>query len=182
MSSPIDEIFTEQNLKPGTVFEFGCSPGQFTQRIASRSEFHVTAIDLYVPEVEGFEFLHGDIMNVKIERQFDNVCCVSSFEHCGIEPVNYIGSDRYKEGTKPEFDYHKLVAKKLISLVKSGGRFIITCPFGSNEIWLTNQKEMFRPSEVSRERIPKWGHRTFTLETLKELFLSLDLPGASVSD
>lgn len=179
MSSPIDEIFTEQNLKPGTVFEFGCSPGQFTQRMASRPEFDVTAIDLYLPEVGGFEFIHGDIMDIEIDRQFDNVCSVSAFEHCGIEPVNYSNSGRYQPGLKPEFDYHKLVANKLFSLVKPGGRFIITCPFGPNEIWLTNQKEMFRPSEASSERVPKWGHRTFTLAELKKLFAPMEVVKAS---
>lgn len=183
MSSPIDETFTEQNLKPGTVFEFGCSPGQFTQRTAARPGFQVTAIDLYLPEVEGFEFIHGDFMDVEIDRQFDNVCCVSSFEHCGIEPVNYVGSDRYQEGSTPDFEYHKPIAKKLISLVRPGGRFIITCPFGPNEIWLINQfddkKNMFSPSEISEDKVPKWGHRTFTLARLKELFAPMEVVKAS---
>ena len=171
MSGPIDETFTEQQLQPGTVFEFGCAPGQFTARMAQRPELEITAVDLYTPETtEGFQFFQGDFMDMDITDQYDNVCCVSSFEHAGIERYEF---DR--EDTK--FNYHKDVAQKLVSLVKPGGRLIITCPFGPDEVWFTDGRgHNFRPDEFG---VAKWGFRTFKLETLKDLFAPLVVVRAS---
>lgn len=172
MSGPIDETFTEQQLRPGTVFEFGCSPGHFTARMASRPELQITAIDLYSPEItEGFRFIQGDLMETEINGQFDNVCCVSSFEHAGIERTNY------KENGTPIYNYHEEIAEKLKSLVNPGGRLIITCPFGPDEIWLTDgEGHNFKLGEPGNAR---WGFRTFTLSTIKRLFSPLVVVRAS---
>jgi len=171
MSGPIDETFTAQQLRPGTVFEFGCSPGQFTARMAELPELQITAIDLYEPETtEGFNFIRGDLMDVEINEQFDNVCCVSSFEHVGIE--------RYEFGKGTiNLEYHRDVASKLVSLVRPKGRLIITCPFGPDEVWFTDGKgHNFRDGEPGEA---KWGFRTFTLKTLKQLFQPLIVTRAS---
>ena len=135
MSGPIDETFTAQQLKAGSVFEFGCSPAHFTARMAKRSDLKITAMDLYPAETtEGFTFIQGDFMNYQTEEKFDNVCSVSAWEHCGIERLNYM--EEYREDT----NYHLLVAEKLKSFVKPGGRLIITCPFGCDELYLTDGK------------------------------------------
>lgn len=175
MSGPIDETFTEQQLRPGTVLEFGCSPGHFTARMAQRPELDITAVDLYEPEiVEGFRFIQGDFMDMEFEEQFDNVCCVSSFEHAGIERINY------SEGQVPVYNYHEKIAEKLKSLVKPGGRLIITCPFGPDEIWLTDGRGYnFRLGEPGKAQ---WGFRTFTLSTLKRLFYPFVVVRASACE
>lgn len=128
-------------------------------------------VDLYPPEnMEGFEFTQGDLMDIPIQNQFDNVCCVSSFEHAGIERHEING-----EGVKIE--YHREIAEKLKSLVKPGGVLIITCPFGPNELWFTDGKGYnFRAGE---EGTAAWGFRTFTLDALIELFSPLSLVKAS---
>ena len=174
MSGPIDETFTEQQLRPGTVLEFGCNPGHFTARMAARSELEITAVDLYAPEItDGFHFIQGDFMDMEFRDQFDNVCCVSSFEHAGIE--------RYEiDGAGVKLDYHRDIAKKLVSLVKPGGRLIVTCPFGPDEVWFTDGKgNNFREGEPGEA---KWGFRTFRLETLKQLFAPLTLVRASACE
>ena len=165
MSGPIDETFTEQQLRPGTVLEFGCSPGQFTERMSRRSELDILAIDLYQPETtKGFRFAQGDFMTMDFPDQFDNVCCVSSFEHAGIERYEIGG-----EGMK--LDYHVEVSRKLVSLVKPGGRLIVTCPFGPDEVWFSDGKgnDSQDPTSINTA----WGYRTFKLETLKQLFSPL---------
>jgi SAM-dependent methyltransferase len=174
MSGPIDETFTEQQLIPGTVLEFGCNPGHFTARMAARPDLTVTAIDLYGSDTtEGFRFIKGDLMDLEFFEQFDNVCCVSSFEHAGIERYEF---DR----GAVNLDYHRLVAAKLVSLVKPGGRLIVTCPFGPDEVWFTDgQGHNFKADEPGN---PKWGFRTFTLETLKALFAPLVLVRASACE
>ena len=176
MSGPIDETFTEQQLVPGTVFELGCSPGFFTARMAKRPELKITAIDLYPAECsEGFEFIQGDIMDYKPPHQFDNVCCVSSWEHCGIERANFW------EESSPSTDYHLLVAEKLKSLVVPNGRLIITCPFGPDEVWLTDGKGTnFKMGDSKYSHLAaRWGFRTFSLETLKSIFQPFSLVRAS---
>lgn len=171
MSGPIDETFTEQQLRPGTVFEFGCTPGYFTARMASRPELDITAVDLYPLETTGgFNFFQGDFMTMEFPQQFDNVCCVSSFEHAGIERHEF-------NNNVVNLDYHKAVAQKLVSLVKPGGRLILTCPFGPDEVWFTDGKGHNFKAEESGDA--KWGFRTFKLETLKELFQPLSLVRAS---
>ncbi|KKK52851.1 hypothetical protein LCGC14_3100750, partial [marine sediment metagenome] len=164
--------FTEQQLHPGTVLEFGCTPGQFTARMALRPELDITAVDLYEAETtEGFRFIRGDFMDMEFDEQFDNVCCVSSFEHAGIERYEFDNQD-------VKIDYHQEIAKKMVSLVKPGGRLIITCPFGPDEVWLTDgtPRPDWRFGEPGEAR---WGYRTFTLATLKQLFSPLQVVKAS---
>ncbi|KKN39023.1 hypothetical protein LCGC14_0747470 [marine sediment metagenome] len=164
MSGPIDETFTDLNLVPGTVLEFGVSPGIHTSRRSQRHELQITGVDLYMPHtVEGFKFIQGDLMDMNFQEQFDNVACVSSLEHCGIESLNY------QEGYEPDWDYYLVVAEKIKSLVKPGGRLVITCPFGADETYLVdNEGHTFRPFEES-DYTPKWGYRVFSLMCLKSL-------------
>ena len=171
MSGPIDETFTEQQLKPGTVFEFGCTPAHFTARLAKNPNLDITAVDLYLPEtLEGFKFIHGDFMEQHIDEKFDNVCCVSSFEHAGIERYEF-------DKGELKLDYHNAVAGKLVSLVKPGGRLIVTCPFGPDEVWVSDGKGT--DSQDLDFPDAKWGFRTFTLGTLRDVFSPLQLIRAS---
>lgn len=168
MSGPIDESFTDQNLENGTVLEFGVSPGVQTARRAQRPELQITGVDLYEPvTVEGFKFIQGDFMDIDFSDPFDNVTCVSSFEHCGIETLNYL------EGHRPDFNYHLVVAEKLKSLVRPNGKLIITCPFGDNETYLVDNLGHTFLSSADSGYTPRWGYRVFSLGKLQEIFSPL---------
>jgi len=120
------------NIKGPDVFEFGCSPGKFTNRI--KDDYNVTAIDLYDPEyTKGFKFIRGDILDTDIKYKFDSVICLSSIEHCGIESLNYTA------GNKEDLSTLIPVAQKLMSLLNPDGRLIVTAPFGHTNIYFVDK-------------------------------------------
>jgi SAM-dependent methyltransferase len=128
-------------------------------------------VDLYPAEVvEGYRFVEMDIVDYATER-FDNVCCVSSWEHCGIETWNC------RPGRKPDLGYHLVVAEKLKVLVGPRGRLILTCPLGPDETWWTygGGVDVLHGEEGPEGKAPEWGYRTLTLETLERIFAPLRL-------
>lgn len=172
LSGPFDESFTECHLKPGSVLDFGCSPGLFTSRLARRPELKITGIDLYpAARTDGYRFIRSDILALDLEERFDNICCVSSWEHCGIETRDYL------PGGTPDLNYHLRVASKLKQLLVPSGRLIITCPLGPDEVWLTYDGLPDAKIGDARSRIitPKWGYRTTRVATLEKMFAPLRL-------
>lgn len=172
MAGPVDEEFAERHLRPGSVLEFGCSPGVFTSRIAQRPDLDVTGVDLYPAEaMDGYRFVQGDVLDVDVGGPFDSVLCVSSFEHVGIETRDF-------SPDAPEIppDYPLRVADRLRSLVRPGGRLVLTCPFGVDEVWLTHDGgddfPQGAPPKPEGVRV-KWGYRTYSLRTLTTLFMPL---------
>ncbi len=168
MSGPFDERFTERHIVSGTLLEFGCSPGAFTSRLArARPDVRVTGIDLYQAScTEGYRFIHSDLMECQLDDVFDNVCCVSSWEHCGIETANFA------DGYAPHLDYHLTVAERLMDLVAPGGRLIVTCPFGPDEVWLTysGRPDALFGAVPRSEAAPRWGYRASTVVSLEAAF------------
>lgn len=166
MAGPVDEEFAERHLRPGSVLEFGCSPGVFTSRIARRLDVDVTGIDLYPAETtDGFTFVQGDVLDYEPGRQFDTILCVSSFEHCGIETIDF------KPGRSPDVGYHLHVAAKIVSMLKAGGILIVTCPFGPNQTWLTRDggEDVEINAAAGVDGI-RWGYRTFDVPRLASIF------------
>lgn len=173
VASPIEEGFVMDNLSGESVFEFGCAPGLFTENLVNMG-YNVTGIDLYsVPHRTGYDFIMGDLVDlIKLadprvtQIKYDNVICVSSFEHCGVE------TKEFAEG-KINIVYHLHVAEVLAGIVKENGRLIITTPFGSPEIFLVDGDG--NNGRYDKIQNPVWGFRTFDLETLTNLFDGLQL-------
>jgi len=164
MATIIEEDFVVRNLKGTDVFEFGCSPGKFTDRI--KVDYNVTAIDLYDPEYkDGYKFIKGDILDSDIDDKFDSVVCLSSLEHCGIESLNYL------PGNKEDLSTLTPIVKKLTSLIKEGGRLVITAPFGDSNIYYVDKDG--NNGTADEIELPAWGFRTFRLEEILNMFKDL---------
>lgn len=164
MASYADEFLAESYLIPGSILEVGCQPGIFTARIAKSRRDRVVGIDINPCEViDGFAFIRGDVVDYAPGCLFDNIVCVSSFEHCGIEGANY----------KTGLSRHLVVAEKLKSLLSPNGRIIITCPFGPNETHLVTAEGEFPLGKVPPDSVVQWGYRTFDHATLCSIFAPL---------
>jgi len=167
MSGPIDEAFAEAHVRPGTVLEFGCSPGVFTTRLAARPDLAVTGVDLFEPTVrEGWAFVPGDVLDWQTAQRFDTICAVSSLEHCGID---------FCHGRPLDLDAHRAVAAKFAALLAPGGRIVATVPFGPDDVWFTRgDLPHVRLCDVEPgDPTLAWGYRTFTVDGLCALFPGL---------
>jgi len=166
MATSLEEDFVINNLSGVDVFEFGCSPAKFTQKI--KDTYNVTAIDLYDPEhIGGYRFIKGDILESDIDEKFDCVVCLSSLEHCGIESLNYTS------GNCEDLSTLKPVTEKLISLIRDGGKLIITAPFGAPNIYYVDKDGNNGTSDEIE--VPAWGFRTFRLEDILNMFKPLTI-------
>jgi len=162
MASPIEEKFVIDNLSKKTVYEFGCAPGKFTSRIASMG-FDVTGVDLYDAEVtDGYTFIKGDVVMSTNRNTYDNVICVSSIEHSGIESADFL------QGDDSDIMYINTVAAKLLEFVGDGSKLIVTAPMGDGTTYYVDKLG----NNGTREQIkhPAWGYRTFSIESLLGLF------------
>lgn len=168
MATLLEESFVNVHLKSGTVFEFG--PGNCAWALKLNPATYVLAVDLYPSEVtdlpSNITYKQCNLLDLSSIDRFDNIVCLSSFEHAGIEQPHF-------QNKQLDFDEHVKVANKLKSLVTSGGRVILTLPAGADELYVckrTGETELF-----SGNTDFDWGFRTFTLDTIKKLFKGLNL-------
>ena len=171
MATKLEENFVKKHIKGNQVFEFGNAPGKFTEEIAG--DYNVTAIDLYDAEhTNGYKVIKGDLLDTDIEEKFDTVICLSSFEHCGIETLNFL------PGNEPNALWDRPVAIKLVSMVNEGGRLVITAPFGNSDVFFVDKDG----NNGTADEIPKpaWGFRTFRVDQIADMFSPLELTEAKV--
>ncbi|MBU0469498.1 MAG: class I SAM-dependent methyltransferase [Candidatus Omnitrophica bacterium] len=105
------------------VLDVGCSESSLPLHMSSLG-YDVTGIDIrdYPYKMPNFNFLKADIMNLPFEDgDFDAVTCVSTLEHVGLG----FYSDP-KEKDEPQ----KKAVKEMDRVLKKGGLFILTVPFG----------------------------------------------------
>ena len=160
MATILEEKFVLTHVGPGSAFEFGSGDNSFANRFGKP----ITAIDLYnKPHDSHVEFLQQDVLSLT-GRSWDNVIALSSFEHAGIETYHFL--NKCSDETELE-----TIATKLVSLVSSSGRLLITVPFGTDGIYFVDKNG----KNGTREEIPEpvWGFRTFEFDTLVKLFSSL---------
>jgi len=166
MATKLEENFVKKHIKGTDVFEFGNSPGKFTEEIAGK--YNVTAIDLYDAEcAEGYKAIKGDLLETAIEEKFDTIICLSSFEHCGIETQNFL------PGNNPMALYDIPIAFKLVSMLREGGRLVITAPFGKPDIYFISKDGRNGTAEEIDD--PEWGFRTFKVGQIESMFRPLKL-------
>lgn len=113
----------ELRLPPsGRVMEFGCYASTLSMELASLG-YEVTGVDLRLFPMAhpSFNFMQGDFLQLEIpESYFDAVVAISAIEHAGL--------GAYEEGTFERGDVQ--IARKILSVLKPGGRFIVSVPYG----------------------------------------------------
>ena len=107
------------------------------------------------------------MLETSIKNKFDSVICLSSLEHCGIESLNYT------LGNKEDLTTLQPIADKLATLIKVGGRLLITAPFGDTNIYYVD-KDGNNGTRTEIDK-PKWGFRTFKISDIATLFKELHL-------
>lgn len=77
----------------------------------------------------GVSYLYGDMRELPFrDDYFDQVVCVSSLEHVGMDnTLIYTKDRRYQESRKTDY---LLAAAELRRVLKPGGRCLLTVPFG----------------------------------------------------
>jgi len=93
---------------------------------ASSLGFETWGIDIRPPAVEfpGIHYVQGDVTQYAFEPQsFDVVIGLSTFEHIGLVAYGNVAKDR-------DGDLHAVQA--VHRLLKPGGRFLLTVPFGQH--------------------------------------------------
>lgn len=120
--TPDDVLFRElfpKHLTPGgTCFEVGCFPGKFLIYLGQTFGYRVGGIDTTprVADLPAFvrshgvevtEFVRGDFLTHRTDRQYDVVCSFGFIEHF----VNY-----------------REVIRRHADLVRPGGSLVLSCP------------------------------------------------------
>jgi len=125
--------FVFQNLKlpkGSKILDFGCGESKLSLELASLG-YRVTGVDLndYNFTHPNFEFVKGNFLKNNFpDEYFDAVVAVSSIEHVGL--------GAYGESFWDEEGDYKAV-REIHRILKTGGIFIMTVPFGKRGKTLT---------------------------------------------
>lgn len=128
-------------VKGGTILDVGPGRSSLPIELASRSH-KVWAIDIKraypIPITHpNFTFVHGDIRKTTFpDNFFDVVTAVSSIEHIGLGDQNDPDGDRK-------------AIQEIARILKPGGNFIITIPFGKKSIYYKKGKPLCRVYNMS---------------------------------
>ena len=138
----VEMPFTLTNLDlkpPAEILDFGCVMNKLSIELASIGH-KVTGIDLRDYELNhpNLKFLKGDFLKMDLpENHYDAVISISVIEHIGFEVY---GGQALEGGDKQAVD-------KIHKLLKKGGIFIITVPFGKkreHDKWRVYDDESLR--------------------------------------
>jgi len=130
----------------GKVLDVGCYGSKLPIELASLG-YEVWGIDVlpFPLKHPNLTFIQGDICRAPFaDNFFDVVIAVSTIEHIGLE--------RYGDPAHGNGD--KQAVKEIVRILKNGGRFIITVPFG--------EKSVFSYKGIAL-------HRVYDLPSLEEL-------------
>lgn len=116
------------------VLDVGCSESILSLYIASLG-FDVLGIDVraYPYHVPNFNFMKADIMNLPFkDGEFDAITCVSMLEHVGLG---------FYDDPKAEDEPQKKAINEMLRVLKGGGTFVLTVPFGVSGV--NDQQRVF---------------------------------------
>lgn len=107
----------------GKILDVGCAESSLPLYISTLGN-QVTGIDIrqYPYKVPNFNFMNADIMHLPFgDGDFDAVTCVSTLEHVGLG---------YYSDPKEDAEPQKKAVKEMRRVLKDGGFFVLTVPFG----------------------------------------------------
>lgn len=156
----VEEPFVFQNLnleKGAKTLDLGCCYSKVSLQLASLG-YKTAGVDL-----NDYKYLHPNLQFVRgnfLEKQFPN-----NYFDCvvAISTVEHIGLDCYG-GSLIEGGDQKTI-KKIHKILKLGGIFIITVPFGRREIMKTQRvydtqslSNLLREFKIEKEEYYEYSH------------------------
>jgi len=123
-------LSTEMPSGPGFALEFGCE-NAYMSLLAAQKGFQVIATDLqqqyFTWEHPAVEFRLGDFLKLDLPKDhFDLIINCSSVEHVGIAGRYGITAEQSNGDIE--------VMEKFASMLKSGGRLLLTAPCGRDAV------------------------------------------------
>ena len=123
--------------RAGQLLDAGSSLNhEFVLRAPALADKRITIVTL-APEAQchwrlGVSYVFGDLRDLDFrDDRFDTITCISTIEHVGMDNTMYAGTpDTARPGDTKEF---LLAVKELRRVLKPGGVFYITFPFGQYE-------------------------------------------------
>ncbi len=116
-------IFQNLDLAKGSrILDLGCDESKLAIELASLG-YQVTGVDLnpYPFSHPNLSLRQGNFLEMDFgDESFDAVVALSSIEHCGLGAYGEPGFERGD----------RLVAEKIHRILKTGGSFLLTTPFG----------------------------------------------------
>jgi hypothetical protein len=121
-------------LDAGGVFNYDFI---VNQELIKNKELHILT---YEPEAEHFpknriSYLFADLRNIPIKDNFyDEIACISTIEHIDMDNSIYGWNEDNKVISVEKKSYEYLIAvQEMIRVLKEGGLFLLTFPFGKFE-------------------------------------------------
>lgn len=122
-------VFANLKVDPSTkikILDVGCYFSNFPIQLASMG-YSVDGIDFmdYQLTHPNFKFIKGDITKINLPRNYyDIITCISTLEHIGLTVW----------GENDNIEADSIAIAKMHSILKVGGRVIVTVPFGKRGI------------------------------------------------
>lgn len=119
-------VFKHIKSIPCTVLDIGCGESIVSVQLAMMG-YRVIGIDIreYGYSHHGFKFIKDDFLKYKFTEKFDVAIDISAIEHFGLDAYGY-----NKENSRAD----KQAVDKVLDILKPGGQFIFTAPFGVHEV------------------------------------------------
>ena len=134
-------VFKHIKPTPGTVLDIGCAESIVPIQLAMQG-YHVTGIDIrdYGYTHSSFDFIKDDFLTHKFVGKYDIILNISAIEHFGLNVYN---------NKEPNTNADKQATDKITSLLKPGGQFIFTAPFGVHET-IKDFERVYNISDLER--------------------------------
>ncbi len=167
-------MYKNLGLQEGAkILEIGCSESKVSLELASLG-YKVIGYDLrdYDFVHPNFKFIKGNFLKNSLpEEHFDCVLAISTIEHCGLE---LYGAKAFEDGDKK-------IINEIYRVLKRGGIFIITVPFGIKKQYYfyrvydhKSLQILLRDFEFIEERYYKCIDRRFWVPETKENLSNID--------
>lgn len=129
-------VFSRLSLGKGLLLDAGSALNHTS--LLARPELRGKTIVIYTLAPEGVvslanvSYMYGDLRSTVLRDQiFDEIVCISTLEHIGMDNTLIYTQDESYAEHKPEG--YKLVIREFNRLLVPGGRLFVTVPFGKHE-------------------------------------------------
>ena len=108
-------------------------------------KFNIYIVTLY-PEKNnynnfGVSYIYEDFVNLSFKNNFfDVITCISTIEHVGFDNSIYINNKKINKKDLNFKKKHLIVLKKLVDVLKPGGKMFLTIPYGKKGIYKNLQQ------------------------------------------